>query len=337
MNGRRIGLDVLYDNQTITVDIEPFITDVSFTDNFSGQADTISVSLGDRERKWMGSWMPKKSASLEASLVIPKDWGLDKSYKRFLGYFEIDDINISGPPNKVTINGTSVPEASDLKSQRSRSWEKTNFRNVVSDIAKKNGMKLYFGCEDNPVYDRLDQDSETDLAFLMRICNDHGYALKVANNSISIFDEVAFEKEDAVDTISRTDFRLMDFNGNDTLSGVYKSCKVSYTDSKSKKTYTYTYTPPKPPKTNKVLVVNESAKSKSDAIRLAKKNLRNENKKATTMTLKMAGFALYYAGHTLNLKNFGGFDGKYIVTSVSGKVGNSSETSLELRKCLEGY
>ncbi|MBT2717556.1 phage late control D family protein [Bacillus sp. ISL-57] len=350
MDGRRISTDILYDNQTISVDIDPFITDVSFSDNFSGQADTISLSIGDRERKWMNTWMPKKGASLEASLIISSDWGSTKSSKRKLGYFEIDDINVSGPPNKLNIGGTSVPQSSSLKGQRkNRSWEKTNFKHVASDIAKRNKMKLYFSAEENPSFDRVDQEYETDLAFLMKLCNDAGFALKVANKSISIFDEVKFEKEAIVDTIKRTDYRVKDYSGNDTLSSIYKSCKVSHTytvtekipnskkERKRTKTISYTFTPTKPPKSDRVLIVNEEVKSTAAAKNLAKKRLRAENKNGTTFSIKLAGFHSYYAGQTVKLAEFGGFDGKYIILSVNGKTGNGSETALELRKCLEGY
>ncbi|MCM3567845.1 phage late control D family protein [Neobacillus mesonae] len=344
MDGRRISTDILYNNQTISVDIDPFITDVRFTDNFTGSADTISISLGDRERKWMNSWKPKKGASLEASLNISPDWGSINSSKRKLGYFEIDDISISGPSNKLTVDATSIPQSSSLKGQKkTRSWENTTFKKVAADIAKQNKLKLYFSVEENPSFDRVDQESETDLAFLMKLCNDSGFALKVANKSISIFDEVKFEKEAIVDTISRTDFRLIDYSGSDTLNNVYKSCKVTYTytttenNKKKVKTISATFTPSRPPESDRILVVNEKVKSKAAALNLAKKKLRAENKNGTTFSLKLAGFLTYYAGQTINLSGFGGFDGKYIITSVSGSVGNSSETNLELRKCLEGY
>jgi uncharacterized protein len=340
MDGRRIALDVLYNNQSITADIDPFITDISFTDNIVGQADEISISLGDRERRWMNSWIPKKGASLEASLVISADWDSKKSMKRKLGYFEIDEISTSGPPNKVEVRGISVPESSSLRGkERTRAWEKASLKKVVQDIAKKNKLKLYFSVqvEAIPTYDRLEQQNETDLAFLMRICNEASLALKIANQTIYIFDEARLERDGAVTTISRLDHRLKSWNGNDTLTGIYKACTVSYTNPKTKKTYKYTFTPPKPPKTNKILYVNEEVTSQAAAIRLAKAKLRAENKNATTFSLVLAGFLNLYAGQTINLKDFGAFDGKYIITSFSGKLGSNSETSLELRKCLEGY
>lgn len=338
MNARRISIDVKYDNQTITAVINPFITDISYSDNFIGQVDDISISLGDREKKWMNEWSPKKGASLEASLLISDGWGSTKSSRRNLGYFEIDEVSTSGPPNKVSVKGISIPQSSTLRGQaKSRSWENTNFKKVANDIAKWNGMKLYFSGIENPTYDRISQDNESDVSFLVRICNEAGFALKVANKTLYLFDEVKFEGEPVVDTISRTDFRLKDYSGKDTLSHIYKACTVVYTHPKSKKTVRYTYTPPKPPKTNRILVVNEEVSSQGAALTLAKKRLREANKSAVTFSIKLAGFANYYAGQTVNLKDFGTFNGKYIITSMRGSVGNNSETSLELRRCLEGY
>lgn len=56
-----------------------------------------------------------------------------------------------------------------------------------------------------------------------------------------------------------------------------------------------------------------------------------------TFSIVMSGFKNYYAGQTLKINGFGSFDGKYLITNFSGSIGSGSETSLELRKCLEGY
>jgi uncharacterized protein len=338
MDGRRITLEVLYDNQSITADIDPFVTGISFTDHLVGQVDDISISLGDRERKWTNSWMPKKGSSLLVSLSISPDWDTTKIIKRKVGFFEIDEINTSGPPNNVEVRGISVPESSSLRGEeKTRAWENVSLKKVAQDLAKKHRLKLYFSVQENPIYDRLEQQNETDLAFLMRICNEASLALKIANQTIYIFDEARLERDGAVTTISRLDHRLKSWSGNDTLNGIYKACTVSYTNPKTKKTYKYTFTPPKPPKTSKILFVNEEVTSQAAAIRLAKAKLRAANKGATTFSLTMAGFLNLYSGQNIMLKDFGSFDGKYIITSFSGKIGSSSETSLELRKCLEGY
>jgi phage protein D len=339
MIGRRITPDVIYNQKNISVEIEDFIDSISFTDNLSGQADDISISLGDRERRWITKqWRPKQGASLNVALLMSPGWGEDKPTARNLGAFEIDELSINGPPTKISIKGTSIPASSSLRGEKkSKAWEKTNLKKIAGDIAKNNKLGLHFSADENPAYDRIDQESQSDIAFLNKLCSDAGVALKIAHKKIIILDEVKLESEAAVMGISRTDSKLKDYGGKDSLGTAYKACKVSYTDIKSKKTISYTFTPKNPPSTARVLVLNEQVTSKDAAVALAKKSLRNANKEAASFSLRMAGFLLLCAGQCINLKDFGTFDGKYLITSVSGSVGAGSETSLELRKCLEGY
>ncbi len=49
---------------------------------------------------------------------------------------------------------------------------------VAGDIAKANKLKLYFEVSDNPKKDRYEQENETDLMFLYRLCRDEGLCLK---------------------------------------------------------------------------------------------------------------------------------------------------------------
>lgn len=338
MDGRRISYDIKYNGKDIIADIDPFVTGVSFTDNFSGSADDITLNLADKDRRWIGSWLPEKGASLEVSLLISAGWGKNTSSKRNLGYFEIDETSGSSSPMEVQLKGLSIPQSSSLKGEKkSRSWEKTNFKKVATDIAKKSGLGIYFNSAENPTFDRIDQESESDGAFLYRLCNEAGFALKIANKKVYIIDEQQLEEEDYVTTIKRTDSMIKKWNFKDTLNGIYKACKVSYTDAKKKKTYNHTFTLSNPPKTAKILVVNEEVQSESDAIRVAKKNLREANKEATTVSIVFSGIIPLYAGQTVKLEEFSKLNGKYIITSISGSTGSGSETTINLRKCLVGY
>ncbi|CAM4110701.1 phage late control D family protein [Mesobacillus thioparans] len=336
-SGRRTILDVLYNNQKISNDIAPFISKISHTDNFIGEADSISITLSDRENRWIGPWMPKIGASLNAAL-ISSGWDTEKSIRRKLGYFEIDKIEVGGPPASLTIGGISVPESSSLRGEaKFRSWEKTTLKKVATDIAQRNKVQIYFDSSDNPTYDRVEQEYETELSFLKRLCTDAGLALKVTNNSIAIMDERKFEMATEVATIKRSSRNLKDYQFENNLTGTFRSCKVQYTIPKKKKTIHYTFTPSKGPKTDRVLIVNEEVKNEAEAMKLAKNRLRAENKKAISGSITIAGISPYYAGQTLILDEFGFFNGKYIITSVTIDSGSGSSTTLDLRKCLEGY
>lgn len=82
------------------------------------------------------------------------------------------------------------------------------------------------------------------------------------------------------------------------------------------------------------------------AKRKAKKALRDKNKEKTKAGDKSKqwgidlaiGNATIAAGQTCEVKGFGFYDGKYFVVSARHRVGSGGyETSLSIRKCLNGY
>jgi phage protein D len=69
----------------------------------------------------------------------------------------------------------------------------------------------------------------------------------------------------------------------------------------------------------------------------ARNNLRKANKHENTSEITLVGDPRLVAGVTVNLKNFGAFDGKYIIEKAKHQVGKEYTVEVELRKCLEGY
>ncbi|KAB2864650.1 MAG: hypothetical protein F9K39_04395 [Exiguobacterium chiriqhucha] len=335
---RRVRPDILHDNVNVTREIEDFLTSISFVDNISAEPDTVSIAMSDREKKWRSAWRPKKGSVIKCALVVSSGWDGIKPTNRFIGTFEIDKFSISGTPKISTIEGLSIPQSSTLnRSQKTKAWEKTGFRKIAEDVAKANGMTLYFSAMDNPYYDRVDQEGETDLSFLMRLCSDAGLTLKVANKKLIIMDEAKLEEAPEKLLIKESDKAIKSYDGDDSLTSLYRSCSVKWTDPKTKKVKRYTFTPKHPPATNRVLYVNEEINSESAAKKLAMSKLRDANKNGMTFSIRFAGFLTAFAGETVRLEDFDAFDGKYIITSVSATVSKGSETTLSLRRVLEGY
>lgn len=90
----------------------------------------------------------------------------------------------------------------------------------------------------------------------------------------------------------------------------------------------------------------KGAGGRKAAKRVAKKALRDKNKEKTKAGDKSKQWGIdlaignpsIAAGQTCEVKGFGFYDGKYFVVSARHKVGNGGyDTSLSIRKCLEGY
>lgn len=57
---RRASVDVFYEHVNITDDIRGDIKSFSYEDVALGESDSISLSVHDREKKWMRGWLPRK-------------------------------------------------------------------------------------------------------------------------------------------------------------------------------------------------------------------------------------------------------------------------------------
>lgn len=76
---------------------------------------------------------------------------------------------------------------------------------------------------------------------------------------------------------------------------------------------------------------------KAEAIRLAKKRLREKNTQEYTASLKVVGDVSLVAGITVKLKGFQQFDKKYKVTQAKHNLLDGYTVDLSLKQVLEGY
>lgn len=349
MEARRISAIIKYNNKDISVDISKYLKSISYTDNLSGEADDLQITLEDKADLWQSKWMPEKGALLDATLQ-QKYWqtlsALPQSLR--LGLFEIDEITSSGYPSEVQIKAVSVPDNNTLRgTECSRSWEKAKLQVIANDIASAAGMSLFWDTEENPVLDRAEQTEQSDLSFLYAICKDKGLALKISDKKIIVFDEAKYEAEKAKITIVKPGtvykkesgmkylFVGTGYSLRTKIRDIYASCRVSYQQGSSKSNIEATYTAAG--KKGKTLQVNEQVESVAEALNLAKKRLREKNKDEVTGSLNMLGNFVLLSGVKVDLLGFGAFDGRYLITRASHDIGSGYTTNIDVRRCLNGY
>lgn len=68
-----------------------------------------------------------------------------------------------------------------------------------------------------------------------------------------------------------------------------------------------------------------------------KEKLREKNREEVTMSIDSMGNFNLLASETVNIFGFGRFDGKYIIVTARHDIGNGYTTSIDLRRCLDGY
>ena len=111
-----------------------------------------------------------KGAKIRA-FIIQKNWnGTGKDRKLDCGVFELDSIDFSGPPGKVSIKATSIPYSSTMRLQiKTKAWENVKLSAIANDLAGQNGMQCLYESSYDPLYTRKEQVKKTDLVFLQEI------------------------------------------------------------------------------------------------------------------------------------------------------------------------
>ena len=253
--------------------------------------------------------------------------------------FEIDSVNYTGPPQKLTIKATSIPYKAKLRQTKyNRQWENTTLKNMAGKIAKRSNMKLMYLSNANPVYKRKEQVNMTDIAFLKKMCKRAGISLKVTSKTIVLFDAADFEKKAEVKKIKAGKGNILSYSfSTKTADTAYSSCHVIYTDPNTKQTIEATYTPENANSDGQTLEVKRKVSSVAEAKELARKSLRAKNKGETTAEFTLVGDVDYVAGITVRVYGYGEFNGKYIVEQATHNITGGYKVQIKLRSCLEGY
>lgn len=428
-NARRTELKLYFKGVDISKDISDYLQSMSYTDNEKDKTDDISITLDDRDEKWLTKWLNTKNATKKAvgskkdisvgdivqfkggsvyvsstavnvaankgaskckvtmknnnkhplhlvsqdgkkvygwvdtkdveetanntknvkerrafkgaeihAVIIqnnPLSDGKDKLHD--CGVFEIDSVGFSGPPDKLTIKATSIPYSSTLRQTRkSKVWENTTLKNIGNNIAKNNGFQLMYLSSDNPKYKRKEQLNSSDIAFLKKLCKKEEISLKVTSKTIVMFDAAEYEKKKETKKLKKGKGNILSYKlDTKTVDTEYSKCTVSYTNPKDKKTISASYAKPGADKKVQELKINEKVHSKDEALKLAKKYLREKNKGETTAQFTLVGDVDYCAGITVMLYGFGEFDGKYMVETATHNLTGGYTVDLKLRRCLE--
>ena len=242
---RRASVTITYNKKDITADIAPHLISFDYTDNESGKADDIQLTLQDREKLWLNDWKPSKGDTITAAIVVDDWYKPGETISLPCGIYEVDEIELHGPPHTVRIKAVSVPITSAARGQaKTRAWEKITLRGIAADIAASAGLSIMYTSETNPQYLRIDQLQTSDLAFLQQLCDKACVALKVTDNKIVVFDERTFEALDGVRNIDHDGGDVISYSFKNKSAGTAKAATVSYSDPLTGDTETATYEDP---------------------------------------------------------------------------------------------
>lgn len=327
---RRAAIDVDYEHTNITENINGSLKMFSYTDIASGETDSISLSLQDRERKWMGAWAPVKGDHISANTMF-YDWEQEgDNWGMYCGLFEVDDISMSGPPASCTISAASIPRSKAFnEEERTKNWEEITVREIALEIAGRAGISLYYEAEEISVK-AVEQDRQTDCKFLYSVCEKYGLAMKVFAEKIVIFDEAVYESAGTVVDLKYADFARYSYKSK--LEGTYTGAKIAYSDPGTGETHIVTVGGG-----SRIKEINEEADSAGDAQRKAIAALNNANKGDTTFTGDVMARKELVASRCISISGMGTMDGVYYLDKVVTKISASGASTQSFDAHRVGY
>ena len=342
---RRVELTVIFQGADITKTLNNYLNSFSYTDNSEDKADDLNISIDDRDNEWL-RWLKAdnvlkiKGATISAAIIYKNYNDTGKEKVLDCGVFEVDTVNVDGPPQKLTFKASSISAASKIRTEKkTKAWEGYSLQGIAAEVAQNAGYTLLFESGYNPQYNRKEQVNTSDIVFIKGLCKDAGLTLKVTNNMLILYDQEVYEAKEAVFTIDRTAGGYTNYSfstsSNDTS---YVKCHVSYTDPETKKTIEATYSAPGAAEDGQTFEVSDiKVTSQGEALKIAEKRLREKNKGEYEASFDVPGNLDLVVGITVNIKNFGAFDGKYIVNTATHNVTGGYKTSLKMTRTMEGY
>lgn len=326
---------LLYDQKDITRDITLYATRISFTDKLSGEADGIEIEVEDSAGKWRNTWYPGKGDTLTLSLGY-KDKPLTPC-----GSFSVDEIELSAPPDMVSIRGRAASVTKAMRTKSNRGFEDTTLAAIAGRIAKKHGLKVEGRIEPLKLQ-RITQYGESDLAFLARLAKDYGYIVKVSHDKIIFSRLKKLRAAPAIKTIKRE--QLTSYRLRDTLNQTYSGVKNKHQNSQKRELISFNADGTTSTTTVKgmssaadTLNITESAATADESQAKGEAALDAKNEYQYTGSLQLEGDPSLRAGASITLEGFGHADGNWLIQSARHEISRGGfTTDLEIARGLKG-
>ena len=129
-NGRRVELDVTYNNAPFAGQVGAEIESLTYVDNAADDSDSIDITLDAQDSKWLHGWLPEEGATLRPR-IIGRDWnGPGDTHVMECGLFILDDVAYQDAPTTLQVGGVSKPSDTDFSElERETIWKNTSKAN----------------------------------------------------------------------------------------------------------------------------------------------------------------------------------------------------------------
>lgn len=149
----------------ITEILRPHIESLSLDESADSKTDTLTLRIG--------------LGAIDRFPVSGTVIGLQIGYKETglvdFGAYKVDTKTLSGMPMAMSIKAGATDFNAPYKSQKSREWDDVFLGDILSHIAKMNGLELIVDQELADIFmDYYRQNQESDMQLVAKLAHEHG-------------------------------------------------------------------------------------------------------------------------------------------------------------------
>lgn len=217
---------VTVEGSDITRRIADRLLSLRVTDAAGWESDTVEIVIDDRD--WVLE-LPRRGVIAEVWLGY-----VDALVK--MGRYRIDEVEVSGPPNTLSIRGKSAEvgaENAAMKQPRNRSWKDISIGSILEVMATEADMTAVVA--DTLVKVKVKswhQTDESNVNFLTRLAKHFGAVAKVADGRIIFVEQgmVQTASGRALSPVTVALAQVSDWDYSQTERGAYESVTATYVD-----------------------------------------------------------------------------------------------------------
>ena len=167
------------DNQPLDDAIMARLMAISITDNKSGDADELSLTLDDHDGKLA---MPKRGVKLQCWM------GYIDAGVHDMGIYTVDSVEWGGTPDTITVKAKSADMKGSLKTGRTLSYHDKKLGEIAQEVATRHELELAMTDFLQSIdVGHIDQTDESDMHLLTRLCWQFGAVINVKHGKLLIF------------------------------------------------------------------------------------------------------------------------------------------------------
>lgn len=319
MKPRQAEVDLYYNGAAVKTVMDEYITGISYTDPASGAADSLDISIHDRDRQWITAWMPISGDTLSAKISLSGDdaGGIPLD----CGFFVLDKFEFGGWPVTGTISAVSTPaDGGFMATVRTQNWEGVTIKEIGTEIAARAGLKLAWDVSGADfIIKSVEQSEQTDSDFFSSLCETYGLEVKVYRQKIVVYDREAYKGKAPVRTIGTES--LISWSWSKDMAGTYTGGEYTYTDISTEADIAVSIGTGK-----RILKQSGKADSRADAERKIRAAVNKANHGSTKLSASIIGDAQLVSAQCVTVVGIGRLSGKYYIDSITHNISGSGYT-----------